>query len=125
MVAGLIALLGLYVWRWSRLPLFRLVLLSLIAGLAARLMRAPSQMPVPAAFWVANVVSALVFAAAHLPSWSAAGSQGPWLAMSVLAFNSAGALVFGYVFATRGIVPAMLTHAGADCAIQLIGPLTG
>jgi hypothetical protein len=35
-----------------------------------------------------------------------------------------GGVAFGYVFVTRGIVPAMFAHAGADCAIQLIGPLT-
>jgi len=117
--------LVIYVAAVGEEVLFRLVLFSLVAGLAARLLRAPSPMPGPAIIWVANIVSALVFAAAHLPSWSGAGSQSPWLLVSVLALNAAGSVVFGYVFATRGIVAAMLTHAGADCAIQLIGPITG
>lgn len=46
------------------------------------------------------------------------------LSLMVLAMNGVGGLVLGYVFAARGIVAAMWAHAGADCAIQLIGPLT-
>ena len=41
-----------------------------------------------------------------------------------MTLNAVGGLVFGYVFVTLGIVTAMWVHAGADCAIQLIGPLT-
>jgi hypothetical protein len=33
-------------------------------------------------------------------------------------------VILGNVFATRGIVAAIWMHAGADCAIQLLGPLT-
>jgi hypothetical protein len=46
------------------------------------------------------------------------------LVTAVLMLNSLGGLVFGTVFMKRGIVAAMWAHAGADCAIQLIGPLT-
>jgi hypothetical protein len=42
----------------------------------------------------------------------------------VMTLNGLGGVVFGYVFVTRGIVAAIWTHAGGDCAIQLIGPLT-
>lgn len=46
------------------------------------------------------------------------------LAAAVLLLNGVAGIVLGYVFATRGILAAVLTHAGADTAIQLIGPLT-
>jgi hypothetical protein len=46
------------------------------------------------------------------------------LALTVMTLNGLGGVVFGYVFVTRGIVAAMWAHAGADCAIMLIGPLT-
>ena len=52
-------------------------------------------------------------------------SLGVALPLSVLTLNAVGGVVLGYVFVNRGIVAAIWTHAGADCAIQLIGPLTG
>jgi hypothetical protein len=105
--------------------LFRLILMSLVAGVLARLVRAPAGPPSTAIVWTSNVVASFAFAAAHLPSWSNVDSPGPWLTLSVLALNAAGGLLLGYIFATRGIVAAMIAHSGADSAIQLIGPLTG
>lgn len=198
--AGLLALLGLYVWRWSRLPsymrsrperdegwsglqvlrwltlglvvglvllavirlliepivpaigariaaagalplwrraiiiyvaalteelMFRLFLFSVTVGLANRLLRRTTLVPDPGIVWSANLVAALAFAAVHLTSWSRAVPMSAGLTLSVLALNAAAGLVIGYVFATRGIVAAMWTHAGGDCAVQLLGPLSG
>jgi hypothetical protein len=105
--------------------IFRLFLLSAVAGVAARLLRLPHNVPTPAVIWTANGLSALLFAGVHLPAWSGAVSLGVALPLSVLTLNAVGGVVLGYVFVNRGIVAAIWTHAGADCAIQLIGPLTG
>ncbi len=105
--------------------IFRLFLLSALAGVAAWLLRLPGHVPTPAAIWTANFLSALLFAAVHLPAWSGAGSVGVALPLSVMTLNVVGGVVLGYVFVKRGIAAAMWTHAGGDCAIQLIGPLTG
>jgi membrane protease YdiL (CAAX protease family) len=105
--------------------LFRLLLLSVVAGIAARLLRSPDKVPGRGVVWFSIAVSALAFAAVHLPGWSQAGPISAGVTLSVLALNAAAGTVLGYVFVTRGIVAAMLTHAGGDCAIQLIGPSTG
>jgi len=118
-------ILVIYVAAVGEELIFRLVIMSVIAGVVARLIRSPGGAPSPAVLWTSIAVSALAFSAAHLPSWSGVDAPGPFLAMSVVALNAVGAFVLGYVFATRGIVAAMLVHSGADCAIQLIGPLTG
>jgi hypothetical protein len=104
---------------------FRLILLSLIAGIVVRLVRRAEQGPGRRIIWVANGLSALAFAAVHLPAWSAMGPLSLGLALMVLTLNGLGGLVFGYVFVKHGIAAAMWAHAGADCAVQLIGPLTG
>jgi Type II CAAX prenyl endopeptidase Rce1-like len=104
---------------------FRLFLLSMVAGLAARLLRLPDRVPTPAVVWAANGLSAVAFAAVHLPSWSASVPLSAGLSLSVLSLNALGGVVLGHMFVNRGIVAAMWTHAGADCAIQLLGPLTG
>ena len=104
---------------------FRLVLLSLVAGLTTRLFRLRGRIPTRRIVWAANGISALAFAAVHLPAWSGAVPLSPGLMLSVVALNALGGAVFGYLFANRGIAAAMWAHAGADCALQLIGPLTG
>lgn len=104
--------------------IFRLLLFSATVGLAIRLSRRTTLVPTPGIVWAANAVSALAFAAVHLPSWSSASPASVGLTLSVLALNAVAGLVIGYVFATRGIAAAMWTHAGGDCAIQLLGPLS-
>ena len=196
-IAGLMSLLGLYAWRWSRLPssamvaaggagrpawiamamglglavglvlltllrlaieptvpaigariaaagmqplwfraviiyvaavgeelIFRLLLLSIVAGLTSRLFGIAGWPPNWSVSCWAIGVAALAFAAVHLPAWSGAVPLTFGLMLGVLSLNALGGIVFGYVFVTRGIVLAMFVHAGADCAIQLIGPLT-
>jgi membrane protease YdiL (CAAX protease family) len=104
---------------------FRLLLLSAIVGLGVRLLRRGEKAPEPTVVWAAMILSALAFAGVHLPAWLQAAEMGVGLAACVLALNAAAGVFFGWVFVTRGIVAAMLAHAGADCAIQLLGPLTG
>ena len=104
---------------------FRLVLLSVVAGLTTRLLRLADRIPTRRIIWTANGVSAVTFAAVHLPAWSGAVPLSPGLMLAVLALNALGGVTFGYLFANRGIAAAMWAHAGADCALQLIGPLTG
>ena len=104
--------------------LFRVVLLSAIVALATRLRRPASLAPTPADLWIGIALSALAFAAAHLPGWIGVTPVGVGLATAVLLLNGVAGIVLGYVFATRGILAAILTHAGADTALQLIGPLT-
>ena len=115
----------IYVAAVSEELLFRLLLLSLLAGLATRLVRRADRVPNRRFVWVANGLSAIAFAAAHLPAWRAVGPLSVGLALMVLTLNSLGGMVFGYVFVKRGILAAMWAHAGADCAIQLIGPFIG
>ncbi|MBI3662613.1 MAG: CPBP family intramembrane metalloprotease [Acidobacteria bacterium] len=114
----------IYVAAVGEEVIFRLILLSAITGLGARLLRLGRRAPMTSVVWVANVIAALAFAAVHLPSWSQAAPMGAGLAASVVALNALGGITFGWVFVNRGIVFAMLAHAGADCAIQLLGPLT-
>lgn len=104
--------------------LFRLLLLSLLVGVAVRLLGRKNGALNQGILWGATFLSALAFAAVHLPAWSAVGTLTAGLALMVLALNGLGGLVFGYLFVKRGIAAAMWAHAGADCAIQLIGPLT-
>jgi hypothetical protein len=114
----------IYVAAVGEEVVFRLLLLSVITGLTMRLFRRAASAPSRGVVSVANGLSAFAFAAVHLPAWNAAGPMSLGLAFMVLTLNGVAGVVFGYVFVRRGIVAAMWAHAGADCAIQLVGPLT-
>jgi hypothetical protein len=113
----------IYVAAVTEELIFRLVMLSAIVGVAIRALRRTTLVPTHDIVWAANAASAVAFAGVHLPSWGAAASD-PWLAVSVFVLNLVVGLVLGYVFVTRGIAAAMWTHAGGDCGIQLVGPLS-
>lgn len=104
--------------------IFRLLLLSLVAGLLARFTRSTDGTPTQRIAWFANALAALAFAAVHLPAWTAIGTLSLGLLVMVLTLNGLAGLVCGHIFVRYGIVAAIWTHAGGDCAIQLIGPLT-
>ena len=115
----------IYVAAVTEELVFRLLLLSLIAGALTRVLRRHAEAPTQGVVWTANLLSALAFGVVHLPAWTALGPLSTGLIMMVLMLNAFGGLVMGHIFVTRGIVAAMWAHAGGDCAIQLIGPLTG
>jgi membrane protease YdiL (CAAX protease family) len=117
-------LIIIYVAAISEEIFFRLILLSVAAGALAWALRRPDRVPARAELWIANAVAAFAFGLVHLPSWTAIGPMSAGLMLMVVALNGAGGLVFGWMFIRRGIVAAIWAHAGADCAIQLIGPLT-
>lgn len=117
-------ILIIYVAAVGEELVFRLLLLSVVVGLTMRLLWRTPREPGREVVWSAIGLSALGFAAVHLPAWSGVAPWSLGLVLMVITLNSVGGLAFGYVFVTRGIVAAMWAHAGADCAIQLIGPLT-
>lgn len=116
-------LVVIYVAAVGEELVFRMLLLSAVAGLAMRLRRHAARAPSQGVVWGAIGLAAVAFAAVHLPAWSAVGPLSLGLALMVMTLNGVGGVVFGYVFVTRGIVAAIWVHAGADCAILLIGPL--
>ena len=111
----------IYVAAVTEELIFRLVLLSGIVGASIRALRRTTLVPTQGIVWSANVACAVAFAGSHLPSWSGASFG---LATWVFVLNFVAGLVMGYVFVTRGISSAMWAHAGGDCAIQLVGPLS-
>jgi membrane protease YdiL (CAAX protease family) len=75
------------------------------------------------AFWPANVLTALVFAALHLPGVALA--RLPFSA-GVIAYvflgNGIAGTVFGWVFRRRGLEGAMVAHAAADLWLKAALP---
>ena len=87
------------VFRWSLLPLLALAITKL------RVSRGT-------ALWAANGVTALVFAAGHVPGIMIVVSDAPaWLPGAVMVANTTVGLVCGWLFMRRGFEAAMAAHA--------------
>ena len=95
--------------------LFRLFGLSLLAWLGGLLFHDPDGRPNLIIFWAANILFALAFGAAHLPTEAAIGLPlNPLVITSTLVLNGLGGLIFGWLFWTFGLESAVLAHILAD-----------
>jgi CAAX prenyl protease-like protein len=94
---------------------FRLFGLTLLAWLAGLLFHDPDGRPKPIVFWIATIVFALGFGAAHLPAQAAVGLPlHPLVVTATLVLNGIGGLVFGWLFWSFGLESAILAHIFAD-----------
>ena len=108
-------------WKWLIIAfdaavleeiVFRLFIVSFVVWLLARFIKRP------VAIWIALIVGALLFGAAHLGRWSA---MGPAVITASMAVNAFAAIVLGLVYVKWGIEAAMITHFAADIVVHLIG----
>ncbi len=100
----------------------RLFLLSLIAWLANKALPKPNERLSPAAFWISNLVVAVLFGLGHLPSASLVMPITPLVVALALAFNGIAAIAFGVLYRKRGLESAMIAHFTADFVIYVVGP---
>jgi len=104
--------------------LLRLFLMSLLVWLGSRLIDHQARRPGGAVMWTANVLAALAFGLAHLPSALAAGLPLNALDIArILLLNGLPGIVFGWLYWKRGLGSAMLAHFSGDILIHVITPL--
>lgn len=88
-------------------------LMSLFAWIGWRLAAKPAEARAWV-FWSAIVLSAVLFAAGHLPLLFALVDQPPgWVIAAVMLGNTVPGLLFGWLFWKRGIEAAIMAHAAA------------
>ena len=101
----------------------RLGLFSLLAWLLGKISRTPEGVPSPLAFWLANILVAVLFGVGHLPATAMLVPLTPLVVTRALLLNGLAALVFGHLYWKRGLESAMLAHFTADVFLHLISPL--
>ncbi len=105
--------------------LFRLFGLSLLSWLGGLFFHDPDGRPKLAVLWVANILFALAFGAAHLQTAAVIGTPLNTLVITrTIVLNSLGGLAFGWLFWTFGLESAMLAHFLADVILKTLIPLT-
>jgi len=99
----------------------RLFLLSVIAWLMNRSWRKPTPQLSNTAFWLANILTALLFGLGHLPSASLFMPITAVVVVAALLLNGIAGIAFGYLFRRRGLEAAMVAHFTADFVIYVVG----
>lgn len=100
--------------------MLRLFNMSLVAFLLHKLFwRKQEQTPV-AALVAANILSALLFAASHLPATQMMMELTPMVIFRCFLLNGGIGLMFGWLFRKYGLRYAMIAHAGCHLVSKLI-----
>ncbi len=100
---------------------FRLFLLLVFVWLIRFVLRSPDRRPSAVTFWIANVLSSLLFALGHLPGTCALAPLTTALIVRALVLNGALGLTCGYLFWWRGLEAAILAHMGFHLVWQVPG----
>ena len=98
--------------------MLRLFFMSLIAFALSRFSK--DKTATDTHFIIANIISALIFAAAHLPATAMSLGLTPIIVIRCFLMNGAFGLIFGRMYRKHGIGYAMLTHAGVHIVSKII-----
>lgn len=105
---------------------FRLGCLTFLAWVGTRLahpvLRTTEEPPAPIV-WIANLLSALLFAAIHLPQAQLLLGLSPEILLFVILGNGVPGMVFGWFYWRRGLIAAMTAHFGFDLVLKVFLPL--
>ncbi len=100
--------------------LMRLFLLSLFAFLGKIIIHTPQGYPTKAVLWTANILVAVIFGLGHLPATSILVPLTPLIVTRAIVLNGLAGLVFGYLYFSRGLESAMLSHFSADIVLHVV-----
>ncbi|HLJ80069.1 MAG TPA: CPBP family glutamic-type intramembrane protease [Ktedonobacterales bacterium] len=101
--------------------LLRLFLLSLLAWLIGFAWHLPDGSPTLGAFWLANIIAAVIFGLGHLPATAALVKLTPLLIGRAILLNGIVGVATGWLFWQYGLEAAMLAHFSADIVLHGIG----
>jgi hypothetical protein len=102
--------------------LLRLFVMSGLAWLLGLLWHEPAGLPTLGAFWVANLLAAVLFGLGHLPATARIVPLTPTLVTRAVVLNGIPGVLCGFLYMTYGLEAAMLAHFSADIVIHLIYP---
>jgi hypothetical protein len=102
---------------------YRLGILTITAAVMNLLWKPRGGRLKPGAFWLANILTALIFSVSHFANFAAMPvSPGLGLLWKTVAGNSIAALGFGWLYWKRGLESAMLSHFLLDVCLYVGAP---
>ena len=100
--------------------MLRLFFTSLIVFVIHKIFRKKYDKPTTAFFVVANVITAILFAAGHLPATFILLGKSPVIILRCFLLNGGIRLLFGFLYRKYGLRYAMIAHGGCHIVSKLI-----
>ncbi|MBQ4581910.1 MAG: CPBP family intramembrane metalloprotease [Oscillospiraceae bacterium] len=100
--------------------MLRLFCMSLLAFLLWKLFARKQETPAAGILIAANVMTALLFAAGHLPATAVMMGLTPMIVLRCFLLNGIFGLAFGWLYRRYGLRYAMLAHGGCHVVSKLI-----
>jgi hypothetical protein len=98
----------------------RLFVMSLLAWLGSFISRTSEGKPTKAVFWIANILAAILFGAAHFQTVAIFVPLTALVVFRTLLLNGVGGVIFGWLYQTRGLESAMIAHFTADIVLHVL-----
>jgi hypothetical protein len=100
--------------------MLRLFMMSLFAFVLHKLFGKGKEYPAETILIISNIVSALLFAAGHLPATQMLLGLSPMILLRCFLLNGGIGLLFGRLYRKHGLTYAMLAHGGCHVVSKLI-----
>jgi len=71
-------------------------------------------------FWIGSLLSALLFAGAHLPHMLTSGSAGTGFLIPVVVFNTIAGLIMGWLYLRYSLISTMIAHFVSGVAAYML-----
>jgi membrane protease YdiL (CAAX protease family) len=100
--------------------LLRLFLFTLLAWLGKFISHTSEGRPTVAVLWTANIVAAILFGLGHLPATAMLIPLTPIVITRAILLNGLAGVAFGYLYWTRGLESAIVSHFSADIILHVL-----
>ena len=100
--------------------LLRLCFMSLLAWLGKFVSKTAEGRPTTLVFWSANILAAVLFGLGHLPATAMLLPLTPLIVIRAIVLNGLLGIAFGYLYFTRGLESAMISHFSADIVLHVL-----
>jgi len=100
--------------------LLRLIVMSFLAWLGKFISKTAEGKPTSAIFWIANILAAVLFGLGHLPATALLVSLTPLIIVRAIVLNGFVGIVCGWLYQTRGLEAAMISHFSADIVLHVL-----
>lgn len=98
----------------------RLFVMSLFVFLGKFVSHTAAGRPTLAVLWIANLLAAVLFGLGHLPATAALVPITPLIVVRAIVLNGVVGVACGYLYFTRGLEAAMLSHFSADIVLHVL-----
>jgi membrane protease YdiL (CAAX protease family) len=100
--------------------LLRLFLMTLLVWIFFKIKKTETGKPTKIGIWFAILLSSVIFGIGHLPALAAITDLTPILVARTIILNSAGGIIFGWLYWKKGLESAMMAHFSADIVLHVI-----